>query len=315
MVSPGSLVTVTVSNGPGYRTDWVGLFPAGAGDHGYIDWWYLNGQHTAPVAGVSTASFSFPAPAAEGFYEVRYYLNNSYTIAASSSAVSVAALPTMSISGISLSEGNTGPRDAVLEVTLSRSSLSPVSASWTTGNVEAVAGSDYLPGSGTIQFAPGETAKTVRVEISGDDQFEIDERFTVTLSGPVGATLAGLVATVTIQNDDSIGSTALTATPAMVSPGSLVTVTVSNGPGYRTDWVGLFPAGAGDRGYIDWWYLNGQHTAPTTGLSAASFAFVVPIPEGDYELRYYLNNGFTIAASVAQVRVATPPRTAQSNHP
>lgn len=58
-----------------------------------------------------------------------------------------------------------------------------------TVNGTAQAGSDYTAYSGTIEFAPGETFKSVQVEWFGDSQAENDETFSVVASNVSGATL------------------------------------------------------------------------------------------------------------------------------
>jgi hypothetical protein len=74
-------------------------------------------------------------------------------------------------------EGDVGIATAYLPVTLSAPSPVPVSVDWTIGDVPdnpgvAHPGEDSLAGSGTIVFAPGETAKTVAIEVIGDTDFE-----------------------------------------------------------------------------------------------------------------------------------------------
>ena len=66
----------------------------------------------------------------------------------------------------------------------------------------ATAGYDYEPRSGTLVFAPGETAKTVSVPVIADDHDEGEETFTLTLSNPRGgnAWLKDATATGTIEN-------------------------------------------------------------------------------------------------------------------
>ena len=88
-------------------------------------------------------------------------------------------------------------------VTLSAPSGIEVSASYATADGTATAGGDYAAAKGTLAFAPGETAKTIRVEILDDALDEADEEiFAVTLSGPSGATLAHALATGVIRDDD-----------------------------------------------------------------------------------------------------------------
>ena len=67
----------------------------------------------------------------------------------------------------------------------------------------AVAGGDYGTVEGTLAFAPGETAKTIRVPVIDDALDEADEEtFAVALSAPTGATLDAGTATGTIRDDD-----------------------------------------------------------------------------------------------------------------
>jgi hypothetical protein len=79
-----------------------------------------------------------------------------------------------------------------------------VTVGYATTDGTATAPADYTATSGTLTFAPGETAKTVTVAVVGDTVFEGDETFTLVLSSPVNGTLgAGQEqATATISNDD-----------------------------------------------------------------------------------------------------------------
>ena len=59
-----------------------------------------------------------------------------------------------------------------------------------------------IPLSGKITFAPGETIKTISVEISGDTTDENNENFFVNLSNPTQATIADGQGIGTIIDDD-----------------------------------------------------------------------------------------------------------------
>ena len=102
--------------------------------------------------------------------------------------------------------GDTGPEDVgelVFSVTLMPRALTEVTVDYATVDDTAIAGDDYGPVEGTLTFAPGETAKTVRVAVVDDAVDEADEElFVVMLSGPSGATLAHSLATGAIQDDD-----------------------------------------------------------------------------------------------------------------
>jgi aryl-phospho-beta-D-glucosidase BglC (GH1 family) len=111
-------------------------------------------------------------------------------------------LPTLSIAGASTAEGNSGTRNLVFTVTLSKSSTSAVTVRYASANGTATAGSDYNATSGTITFAPGQTTQLVTVVVRGDTTVEDNETFSVVLSSASGATLATSTATGTITNDD-----------------------------------------------------------------------------------------------------------------
>lgn len=69
--------------------------------------------------------------------------------------------------------------------------------------------SDFQPASGTLTFQPGETTKTITVDVFGDLHEEADETFLVTLSNPVGAgvIIGDAVGVGTILNDDAADET------------------------------------------------------------------------------------------------------------
>jgi Calx-beta domain-containing protein/hemolysin type calcium-binding protein len=110
--------------------------------------------------------------------------------------------PVLSVAGDSVTEGDAG-NQAVFEVTLASPTPVRVSVTYATANGTATAGSDYTATAGTLIFGPGQTTKDVVVPILGDDTYEPDETFTLTLSNPVNATLGAATATGTIMNDDA----------------------------------------------------------------------------------------------------------------
>jgi hypothetical protein len=92
---------------------------------------------------------------------------------------------------------------AVFMVTLSAASATPVSVCYTTANGIATAGTDYAAASGTITFAPGETARTVIVQTLDGTVYEGNEAFTVNLSNPTsGAAIVDGQGVGTISDDD-----------------------------------------------------------------------------------------------------------------
>ena len=99
-------------------------------------------------------------------------------------------------------------KDASLDfaVTLNRAASAEVSVDYATADGTATAGADYTAVSGTLTFAPGETAKTVSVAILDDAVDEGRERFKLLLSNPRGAYLRGMhrEATGIIINEDPL---------------------------------------------------------------------------------------------------------------
>ena len=110
--------------------------------------------------------------------------------------------PTLSVNDASVNEGNAGTGTATFTVTLSAASASVVTVNYATADATAIAGTDYVAGTGMLTFAIGETTKTVAVTINGDAVVESNETFVVNLSAAVGATIADAQGQGTIVNED-----------------------------------------------------------------------------------------------------------------
>ncbi len=111
-------------------------------------------------------------------------------------------LPTIAISDVTRTEGNSGTSTAVFTVTLSNASTESITVAYSTANGSATAGTDYQSTSGTLTFAPGETSKTISVFINGDTVAEPNETFFVNLSNPSQATIADAQGVGTIVDDE-----------------------------------------------------------------------------------------------------------------
>ena len=83
-----------------------------------------------------------------------------------------------------------GPRGQV--------SNSAVTVHYATANGSATAVNDYVPKSGTLTFAPGETVKNVTIDLRNPAGAQPTRRFTLNLSSPTNATILGGQAVVTI---------------------------------------------------------------------------------------------------------------------
>ena len=73
---------------------------------------------------------------------------------------------------------------------------------YATRDYSALAGEDYVATSGTLTFDPGQTSKTISVEILGDTNVEPDEELIVELTNPNNAGITSAQAMGKIKQDD-----------------------------------------------------------------------------------------------------------------
>ncbi len=112
--------------------------------------------------------------------------------------------PAVSIADLTVAEGDGEHSHFMFTVTLDKASDETVTVQYSTSDGTAIAGVDYTATTGTVTFAPGVTTQLVHVDVIGDAAAESNETFTVTLSSPVGATLADGSAIGTITDDDTV---------------------------------------------------------------------------------------------------------------
>ena len=115
----------------------------------------------------------------------------------------VVPAPGLSIDDVTVTEGDSGTSVATFTISLSSPATNAVTVTFGTRDGTATAGDDYTAASGTVSFAPGESHRSVAVQIVGDTLDEPDETFFVDLSNPVNASIADGTGTVTIVNDDT----------------------------------------------------------------------------------------------------------------
>jgi hypothetical protein len=119
--------------------------------------------------------------------------------------------PTLSIGDVTLTEGNTGTKNATFTISLSAASGFPVGVSYATadgtaeeGGSAALGQDDYEATSDVAVIDAGATSVQVTVPINGDSLAEGDETFSVQLSAPQNATIADGEGQCTISNDDGL---------------------------------------------------------------------------------------------------------------
>jgi hypothetical protein len=111
--------------------------------------------------------------------------------------------PHISISDVTKVEGKRGQTTLfTFTVTLSAAYDQAITTSYRTVN-DTANGSDYSAKTGTLTFAPGETTKTITVEVKGDSKREADEYFFLDLFGNSANSLfSNTRGTGTILSDD-----------------------------------------------------------------------------------------------------------------
>jgi hypothetical protein len=113
----------------------------------------------------------------------------------------------LTISDVSIVEGDSGTTNALFQVFLSTSTTQTVTLNFSTVDGSATAGVDYLAQSGQVTLAPGDTVELISVPILGDNDPEIDETFFVNLSAAVNASIGDAQGMGVIEDDDSAGGT------------------------------------------------------------------------------------------------------------
>jgi chitinase len=154
------------------------------------------------VAGA--ASFSLD-PMTPGVHMlVLNYVGDSDFEPSSESVFQTVGVPTLSIQGARVIEGNRGTMNVSLMISLSTPVAEKIRVSLSTLQGTATAGEDYESASGVIEFAPGEITRSIELHVLGDTLPEEDETFSVLLSDPVNATIETAAAVVVIVNDDQV---------------------------------------------------------------------------------------------------------------
>ena len=162
-----------------------------------------------------------------------------------------ADLPTVAFSSAAVSAGE---GDGTVDVTVARTgaTLVPSSVFWTTADGTASHPGDYTAQSGTLEFAAGDTSKTLTVGLVDDDTAEGAETFMIQLddSQATAAQLGGTAETTVTVTDDDGGADGVTLSASDIAltelgsssavektytvvldtdPGANVTVTVASG--------------------------------------------------------------------------------------
>ncbi|WNF14428.1 ELWxxDGT repeat protein [Microcystis aeruginosa] len=222
-------------------------------------------------------------------------------------------------------EGNSGSTIFTFTVTRFGNATGTNDVNWAVSGtgINPASADDFvggvLPG-GVVSFAPGETSKTITVNVEGDTAIEPDETFTVTLSNPTnGAPITTATAQGTIQDDDRItlaifatnanrpegnsGSTPFTFTVTRSGSGIL---TWSNSVNWAVTSTGTNPANSAD-------FVGGVLPSGVVSFAPGETSEVITVHvqgdtvfEGDETFTVTLSNptnGATITTATVQGKV------------
>jgi serralysin len=105
----------------------------------------------------------------------------------------------LSVNDVTITED----KNAIFTVSLTEASSSLITVNYQTANNTAITGSDYISNSETLTFNPGETSKTITVQILDDNLTEPTENFSLNLSNVTGnAVITDSQGIATIQDND-----------------------------------------------------------------------------------------------------------------
>ncbi len=144
----------------------------------------------------------------------------------------LSGVPYMYSNSSSAVEHGTAPVIMDFTVDLTSASTTPVTVNYQTADVAGTAGVDYVAASGTLTFAPGQTAATIPVTVLADPTATANKSFSLNLSGAVGATLLSTKLTGTIFEENtapppSLKISSQTSTFGAGGVGGTMTFTVS----------------------------------------------------------------------------------------
>jgi hypothetical protein len=192
--------------------------------------------------------------------------------------------PTLSINDTSTNEADGGSQNATFTLTLSAASDQTVSVQYATAGAPAIGATatttaDFASRSGTLNFAPGVTTKTITVPVKGDSIDEFDETYLVNLTGAVNATLADSQGVGTIVDND--------APP---------TISISD--------TSVVEADSGNRNIFFNVTLSAQ-SGKTVGWSFASADGSAKVSNNDYVAKSGAGTSFAPGATTKQVFIQT----------
>ena len=283
-LNAGATVTVRIADGTGLPGDWIALYDTRGGPAEYLQWQYLNGSHARPANGFVESSVTFTVPSTAGTYNVRLFRNDSYALMTTSPTITVSAPPPLPTPSVTF-----GPSTVGIGATVRA----------TIANGTAKAG-DWI---GLYETNGAQTSYLQWQYLNGSHQKPA--------AGLAGASVLFTLPLATgsfhvrLFTNDSYAlmatSEAITTVPPTVTlsraDASTLTATIANGPGAPGDWIGLYDAAGTPTQYLQWQYLDGSHNRPSGGASAVTLSFTVPVASGEYNVRLFSRDSYTLIAT------------------
>ncbi len=176
-----------------------------------IDFTQIDGRVINFAAGETSKTFSVPI-VGDTFDELDEAFSVHLSAATNATIANGTAVGTITdndnsvitIANAAVAEGPAGQTSHLLfAVSVPNPAPTDIVVSYATSDGTATAGSDYKAATGTVTIPAGQTNATISIDVTGDNTFEPDETFTVTLSNPSGGSVLGqATATGTIQTDE-----------------------------------------------------------------------------------------------------------------
>lgn len=274
----GGSISVTWNSpfGANVNKDWIALYRQGeTNNRKFISWKYT---------GSASGSLTFGVPAEAGTYEIRYLKNNAYTSVATSQGITVSG-------GDDGQYRITAPRNAaaasVITVTWSAPSGVSLSRDWIALYRQGSTNKQYVDwkytgsASGTATLALPAEQGTYEVRYLKNNAYtSVAASDTITVGPPVPG-----------------GDYSVSVASTTVGAGGTVSVSWNSpaGANISRDWIAIYGRGMANTAYLDWRYVR-------AGSGTATLR--APQDEGEYEVRYLKNNGFTSVAASNRFRVA-----------
>jgi len=260
VVEPGASVMVSLADGPGGSNDWMTLAKVGDPASAFVTYTFL-------PSGATSFDWTVTMPAQPGDYEFRLLENGSYTVVATSEAVTVSPPPEPSPETLTVSTTSAVTGESVT-VTLTNGpggvgeflALAKVSdADWDFVTYTYVAsGATTFNWTVDMPGTPGEYE--FRLLQSNYNRLADSDDITVTAPPPPVAVLS--------------------VTTTSASPGQSVTMSLSNGPGGIGEFVSFANVNEPGSSFITYSYVP-------WGQSTFDWTVTMPSMPGNYEFRLH----------------------------